>query len=566
MTNPTACVAACLIAAGLDVVGCQPCTPQEVTMASSVSVTPASMARVGVVDDRYLSYNVEMLEVTGGKFWKPYGPELDAILKQPAPSAASNAAGDTPAGMNPALYQYLPPLDLTNRRLRKLATALGPAYVRTSGTWANTTYFPDSDTAPKAPPAGFNGVLTRQQWKSLVDFANAVDAGIVTSFATSVGTRDARGVWTTAQARRLLDYTASVGGRIAAAEYMNEPTLAAMGGAPAGYDAAAYGRDFKVFRAFVKQAAPDMLILGPGSVGETAGDGGVAYGIPGVLNTADLLAASGPGVDAFSYHHYGASSIRCAAVGPQTQTTADAALSEQWLAKTDETLAFYRPLRDKFEPGKPFWNTETADAACGGNPWGGTFLDTFRYLDQLGRLAKQDVRVVAHNTLVASDYGLLEEKTFTPKPNYWASLAVAQTHGHHGARIGRADSGGSACLCAVPARHSRRCGAAGDQHGQIHATGAHDPTRVRALHPVCGRTRQQEGGVERRAARARGKRRIATPDRRSGGGRNRHSCACHCHVHRHSAGRQQRLSIMKVVFTAYSPGQHCLKWDSPASS
>ena len=150
--------------------------------------------------------------------------------------------------------------------------------------------------------------------------------------------------------------------------------------------------------------------------------GECAYGIAGVLRTADLLAASGPGVDAFSYHHYGGSSLRCAAMGPQTQTTADAALSEQWLAKTDQTLAFYRGLRDKFEPGKPFWNTETADAACGGNPWANTFLDSFRYLDQLGRLAKQDVKVVAHNTLVASDYGLLEENTFTPKPNYWAAL------------------------------------------------------------------------------------------------------------------------------------------------
>ena len=45
--------------------------------------------------------------------------------------------------MNPALYEYGPPLDLTNARLRKLAAALGPAYVRVSGTWANTTYFPD---------------------------------------------------------------------------------------------------------------------------------------------------------------------------------------------------------------------------------------------------------------------------------------------------------------------------------------------------------------------------------------------------------------------------------------
>jgi hypothetical protein len=403
--------------------------PIKQMTAAGTAITPASMTRLGSVDERYQSYNVEMLEVTGGKFWKPYGPELDAILKQPAPPAAPTGSGDTPTGMNPALYQYLPPLDLTNGRLRKLAAALGPAYVRTSGTWANTTYFADSDTAPKTPPAGFNGVLTRQQWKGLVEFANAVDAGIVTSFATSVGTRDAAGTWTPAQARRWLDYTRSVGGRIAAAEYMNEPNLAAMGGAPEGYDAAAYGRDFKVFRAFIKQAAPDMLIIGPGSVGETAGDGGLSYGLAGVLKTAELLAASGPGVDAFSYHHYGASSIRCSAMGPQMQTTANAALSEPWLAKTDETLAFYRALRDKFEPGKPFWNTETADAACGGNPWGGTFLDTFRYLDQLGRLAKQEVRVVAHNTLVASDYGLLEEKTFTPKPNYWGALLWRQLMG-----------------------------------------------------------------------------------------------------------------------------------------
>jgi len=139
-----------------------------------------------------------------------------------------------------------------------------------------------------------------------------------------------------------------------------------------------------------------------------------------MLKTRDLLAASGPGIDRFSYHHYGAASIRCAAMGHQT--TADAALSEQWLRRTDETLAFYRKLRDEFEAGKSFWLTETADAACGGNPWGATFLDTFRYLDQLGRLARQDVQVVAHNTLVASDYGLLDEKTLAPKPNYWGAL------------------------------------------------------------------------------------------------------------------------------------------------
>jgi hypothetical protein len=79
-------------------------------------------------------------------------------------------------------------------------------------------------------------------------------------------------------------------------------------------------------------------------------------------------------------------------------------------------------LRDQFEPKKPLWLTETADAACGGNPWDATFADTFRYLDQLGRLAKAGVQVVMHNTLSASDYGLLDETTFNPRPDYWAAL------------------------------------------------------------------------------------------------------------------------------------------------
>ena len=33
----------------------------------------ANMTRLGTIDERYQSYNIEMLEVTGGMFWKPYG-------------------------------------------------------------------------------------------------------------------------------------------------------------------------------------------------------------------------------------------------------------------------------------------------------------------------------------------------------------------------------------------------------------------------------------------------------------------------------------------------------------
>src|SRR6476646_6618568 len=124
------------ICVAIPLVAALPCVTNA--RVAAVAVAPSSMASVGKISDRYQSYNIEMLEVTGGKFWRPYGPQLEAALKKPAPS--NQSPGDTPAGMNPEVYEYRPPIDLANRRLRTLAAALGPSYMRVSGTWANTPY------------------------------------------------------------------------------------------------------------------------------------------------------------------------------------------------------------------------------------------------------------------------------------------------------------------------------------------------------------------------------------------------------------------------------------------
>lgn len=360
--------------------------------AGEPSIAPAELKANGAIDPRFQSYNIEMVEVTGGLFWKAYPRTMRAFDQRDR-------------------YSYRPPINLANARLRKLAAALSPAYLRVSGTWANATFFADTDRAPGKPPPGFDAVLSHGQWRGVLDFARAVDAEIVTSFAISTGSRDADGVWTPDQAQHLVDYTHSLGGHIAAAEFMNEPTLAATNGAPPGYDAKAYGRDFKIFREWIHRAAPETMIVGPGSAGDVPSPSGMG------IATRDLLAASGPGIDRFSYHHYNTLSPRCGGRDDPKQ-----ALTEQWLARTDATLAVYQALRDVYEPGKPIWITETADAACGGNRWDKTFLDTFRYLDQLGRLARAGVQVVMHNTLAASDYALLDDQTFRPRPSYWAAL------------------------------------------------------------------------------------------------------------------------------------------------
>jgi heparanase len=234
-------------------------------IAQVVSLDPAKMPAIGTVDERFDCYNIEMVEVIGGRFWKPYGSTTNKSKAQ----EPAQREGFTPAGIDPNLYEYRAPIDLSNPRLRKLAAALGPAYVRVSGTWANSVYFQDSENAaPATAPSGFSGVLTRKEWKGVVDFSHAVNAEIVTSVATGSGPRNAQDVWTSEQAGELFRYTTSIGGRIAATEFMNEPTYAAMGGAPKGYDAASYGRDVAVFRTFLRKTAPDTIFLGPGSVGE----------------------------------------------------------------------------------------------------------------------------------------------------------------------------------------------------------------------------------------------------------------------------------------------------------
>lgn len=362
--------------------------------AGEATIVPAELPVVGTIDERFQSFNIEMVTVTGGPFWKPY-------------AVVGGVATPTKAD----LVSNRSPIDLANPMLRRLASALSPAYLRVSGTAANSTFFAGSDSAPPHASAGFKNVLTRRQWREVTDFSNAVDAPIVTSFAISRGTRDAKGRWMPDQARQIISATRAVGGHIAAAELMNEPDLPAIGGAPAGYDASRFAADFAIFHAFMKQAAGDVMILAPGTMGRSS-------------EVTSLFLAAAPGIDAVSYHYYGALSERCA--GGQT---ADAALSEEWLSRTDETLAFYRGLRDRAAPGKPIWLTETAEAACGGNRWSSTFLDTFRYLDQLGRLAKAGVQIVMHNTLVGSDYGLLDEVTFRPRPNYWAALLWRQWMG-----------------------------------------------------------------------------------------------------------------------------------------
>ena len=69
--------------------------------AQPVFVAPATMLPITNIDERYLSYNVEMAEVIGGKFWKPYDTLGKAAAQHAAPVSgpAAPSSGGTDAGL-----------------------------------------------------------------------------------------------------------------------------------------------------------------------------------------------------------------------------------------------------------------------------------------------------------------------------------------------------------------------------------------------------------------------------------------------------------------------------------
>jgi heparanase 1 len=73
--------------------------------------------------------------------------------------------------------------------------------------------------------------------------------------------------------------------------------------------------------------------------------------------------------------------------------------------------------------GRELWLTETASALYGGE--GGvsdTYASTLFWLNLLGSMARSGVSRVFRQTLVGSDYGLLDPETFEPRPDYFVTF------------------------------------------------------------------------------------------------------------------------------------------------
>jgi heparanase 1 len=326
------------------------------------------------------------------------------------------------------------PIDLGNPRLLAFAKLLAPAMLRIGGTESDRVGYRIRKKAKSGIGArrddegriggdegrrsgeGVAGehefVLKKKLWKRINSFAQG--AGFKILFVVSAGPadRDEAGSWISRSARRLIAYSAKKELPVRAWELGNEINgYPFVHGFTSRVSPSQYVEDFSAFSALVREIHPTALAVGPSSsVWPVIGEPNPI--IPALARSS----AMGPR-DILSWHYYPQQSHR--------GRLANRRASETTLLKPRRLDSVRKLARSvaKSARGREVWMTETGHALYGGEPGlSDTHLSSLWWLDQLGLLAQEGVSRVFRQTLVGSDYGLLDQDTFEPRPDYYASF------------------------------------------------------------------------------------------------------------------------------------------------
>ncbi|HTV22402.1 MAG TPA: hypothetical protein VMG12_27125, partial [Polyangiaceae bacterium] len=310
-------------------------------------------------------------------------------------------------------------LDLPQPRLLELARALGPAYLRVGGTEADHVYYAVGAARGSERPPAYELELDEPMWDALVRFSRAADFGLVFTLNAGPSSRDEGGAWRSDNAEQLFDYVASRGDAVALWELGNEVNghwfIHGLSHQPSGPQ---YASDLWTLRRALERHFNGAQMAGPAEVffprlGEPLFDW------LGFLPRA--LEGGGAALDVVTWHYYPQQSRRC----PVATRRAEPGhlLSPAELDEGERWAGQLRQLRDRFAPRAKLWLGETGHAQCGGEPGlSDRYASSLWWLDQLGQAARGGQAVVVRQTLVGSDYGLLDAATLEPRPDYYASL------------------------------------------------------------------------------------------------------------------------------------------------
>lgn len=354
---------------------------------------------VNEVAPEYLSFALDASQLVGGKWWNPKADTVEV------------GSGTV----------HAPVFDFNRPRLDRLASALAPAYLRIGGSESDKIFYDMESRAEhvKTPPDGYHSVMTARQWDEVNAFARRNGLKLVFTLNAGPSARDDAGAWVPDNAESLLAYAAKKGDQVAVWELGNELNIFwFIYGIQHQVPVDQYCRDMEAARNLVKKHSPHSRF---------SGQGGAFWPLLGeplaffFSFTPDYLESCGNLSDIASWHFYPQQSRR----GPIHSRKAfrGRMLNPKNLDEAAHWGSRIAAWRDRYMPGREVWLGETGNAQFGGEPGvSDVYIAGLWWLDQLGLLARTGHSVVIRQTLAGMTYGMIEEPSLNPKPDYWNSL------------------------------------------------------------------------------------------------------------------------------------------------
>jgi heparanase 1 len=377
-----------------------PRTPLSGRREVTITLAPEPRAKL---DERFLSVAIDSSLLVGGHWWSP--------------------EADVEPGIG---RRRVKPFDFSSARLRELTSELAPAYLRIGGTEADRIYYAVEEPSPQVPPA-YELVLTSSQWDGVTAFVKETALDLFFTLNAGPSSRDTEGRWQPDNAERLLRYAHARDDHIAVLELGNEINAYWFGYGPRQQpDGSMIAADGARLRALAQRYFPKALIVGPGEffwprVGSPFAS--KTHVLDGLLETD-----GGRAFDALTWHYYPQQSRRCPIATRRASPTM--LLEPAFLDEVSRWADNFETKRDARAPGLPIWLGETGNAQCGGEPLvSDRFVSSLWWTDELGLLAARGQPIVVRQALVGSNYGLLDDASLEPRPDYFASVLFKRLMG-----------------------------------------------------------------------------------------------------------------------------------------
>lgn len=364
-----------------------------------ISLPSANVKHSRELHPEYLSFTIDTSLVMGGHWW--------GTTKKMTMGVASDTVDR---------------LNLADKRLIHLAGFLSPAMLRIGGTEADRLYYKPGKKNLKASPDFHEYVLKKGLWSRIHSLKKKAGFSLLFTVSAGLADRDAAGTWLEKNAETFIAWSVRTRYRVEAWEFGNEINgFPFIHGLRNRVTALQYSRDFAKFGSLVRTLDPQSRVIGPASAVWPK------IGEPNPIMPRLCKSPAAVFLDALSWHWYPQqfSRGRIATRRAKPFSLLSARTADSVLPRIRKVRSLLRVADTSRLSGTPCeqWITETGHALYGGEPGlSDTFASTLWWLDALGLFAREGVSRVFRQSLVGSDYGLLDEKSFDPRPDYFASF------------------------------------------------------------------------------------------------------------------------------------------------